>query len=313
MKKLLAGFVFALIASHSQICYALTFSDDMTGYAEHEFINGKNLWISTDTYYGKGWWLETTAAPGPWIQFHPSPWPGGFPLGSNRATFHVTSPHDIVSLALDLTYFVMPRSDMQVFLSADNLNWVDISGDLGVQPSPAEPPTIVPAHLDLSAHISPLHILNDVYVKITAAAYSGTGWGVGILNIAVAVNDVIGLDLDPNTLNLSSPGSYVTAYLSMDALITAAQVDVNSLKITKVRFANGHDIPTEIHAIPSFSEYADFDQDGFIDLKVKFDRAAIISTLQGMTGQAELTVTGKTLSGETFTGQDTIRVINRGR
>jgi len=55
----------------------------------------------------------------------------------------------------------------------------------------------------------------------------------------------------------------------------------------------------------------DYDEDGILDLMVKFDRQEVISLLEE--GDATLTVSGELLDGTPFEGSDTIRVISPGR
>ncbi|KPK74137.1 MAG: hypothetical protein AMJ79_14685 [Phycisphaerae bacterium SM23_30] len=56
----------------------------------------------------------------------------------------------------------------------------------------------------------------------------------------------------------------------------------------------------------------DRDEDGILDLTVKFDRQALIG-LPLLEGDKTITIEGYLITGEHFSGSDAIRVIDRGR
>jgi predicted GH43/DUF377 family glycosyl hydrolase len=108
------------------------------------------------------------------------------------------------------------------------------------------------------------------------------------------------IDIDPNTLNLKSRGKWVTAYIELPAGHDVVDINIESIKL-------GGTIPTN----PEKNEIGDYDNDGMLDLMVKFDRAAVIDYIKyilGITkGKATLEVTGE-ITGNSFRGSDTIRV-----
>ncbi len=169
--------------------------DDFASFEDQEAINGKGGWASDDVYHHTGWLAEAGRIKGVdhnIIHFHPEPWPGdggGFALNSNYATYHVASAQSIEELALSTDYYVMPRSDMKAYISGDNVNWVDITDELGIHPSEVEDDW-KNGFADLTSYLSAANVLNDFYIKFTAAAYSDTGWGIGLGNIEVTKGDI---------------------------------------------------------------------------------------------------------------------------
>ncbi len=100
----------------------------------------------------------------------------------------------------------------------------------------------------------------------------------------------------PHTLNLSSHGSFVTGYLEPPAGYSAEDIDVSSILLNgAVAVADG--APTSI---------GDFDDDGILDLMVKFSRSEVLEILSAGT-DVQVTVNGA-VAGDCFEGSDMIRV-----
>jgi len=122
------------------------------------------------------------------------------------------------------------------------------------------------------------------------------------------------VDIYPETLNLKSSGTFVTAYIELPEGYDVSDIDVTTV------FLDG--------AIPAESEpwaIGDCDNDDVSDIMVKFDRQTVIDYIwaklyhmgiepssfpkEGV--EVGLTITGL-LNTETFEGSDTIRVIYQG-
>ncbi|MBI4845084.1 MAG: LamG domain-containing protein [Candidatus Omnitrophica bacterium] len=119
----------------------------------------------------------------------------------------------------------------------------------------------------------------------------------------------IGLDIDPNSLNLKSNGEYITGYLCLDKNISYSQVNINTIRITMLSIENGEKITTNIPAVPGLEGYSDYDGDEIIDIMVKFDRDSLISLLLSKVTEKtklEITVEVETISGKKLIGKDTI-------
>ena len=122
------------------------------------------------------------------------------------------------------------------------------------------------------------------------------------------------VDIYPETLNLKSNGTWITAYIELPESYDVSDIDVATV------FLDG--------AIPADSkrwEIGDYDEDGVSDIMVKFDRQAVIDYIwaklyhmridpssfpkEGVI--VKLIITGS-LDTETIEGSDTIRVIYQG-
>ncbi|UCE38706.1 MAG: hypothetical protein JSW00_05620 [Thermoplasmata archaeon] len=110
------------------------------------------------------------------------------------------------------------------------------------------------------------------------------------------------VNIDPDVLVLNSEGKWITAYLELAKGFTIQDIDVNTILLDDVIPAESH--PTEI---------GDYDDDGNLDMMVKFDRNALIEYFQILDVRdgdlIELVVSGKLISGTSFLGTDTIKII----
>jgi predicted RNase H-like HicB family nuclease len=115
----------------------------------------------------------------------------------------------------------------------------------------------------------------------------------------------VGVDIDPDTLNLESKGNWITAYISPSAECLPGMIDLAALAVTEV-LRNGEDaIPVYIPAETSNGAVGDFDGDGAEELAAKFPRSSIQQAI-GWPGHATLTVEGW-CGTEAISGKDTIK------
>jgi len=106
------------------------------------------------------------------------------------------------------------------------------------------------------------------------------------------------INVDPNTLNLSSNGNTVKAVLQLPEGYDPHDIVIETVSIGGVIFAN-----------PSPISYSDENGDGIMELVVKFDRAALEAILiEG--DSVPVTVTGEVRDTTWFTGTDYIRAIH---
>jgi len=106
------------------------------------------------------------------------------------------------------------------------------------------------------------------------------------------------VNIDPDTLNLSSQGKWVTCYIELPEDYEVSDIDIESLSLEGVLEVQQSDI-----------------QDGV--LMVKFDRQDLVDYLDFVLGvvppaEGELVVTGNLTDGTPFEGRDTIWVIDEG-
>lgn len=105
--------------------------------------------------------------------------------------------------------------------------------------------------------------------------------------------------INPETLNLSSKGKYVTCYIELPEgqanIIDISTVKLNDTIVAEAKPATNYDT----------------DQDETTGMMVKFDRKLVIDLIleSGLTDLAQLTVTGTLNDGIAFMGSDTIRII----
>jgi len=86
--------------------------------------------------------------------------------------------------------------------------------------------------------------------------------------------------------------------------------DVGQINVATVKLlVNGK----TVDALPSPTSVGDYDGDKIPDRMVKFDRQLVINALGTTTGDISMTVTGQLADGRSFTGTDTIKVINSGK
>jgi hypothetical protein len=116
--------------------------------------------------------------------------------------------------------------------------------------------------------------------------------------------------VDPNTLNLSSNGRWITCFIELET-----DFDPNGIDGGSVTFANT--VPAWMGdqgwATPeaNWENVSDFDDDGVTERMVKFDRSAVQALVQP--GEATVTVQGKMFGGRPFEGAAVIRVIDNGK
>lgn len=118
-------------------------------------------------------------------------------------------------------------------------------------------------------------------------------WGID--NIKIILHGLTAtVNIDPDTLDLKSKGSWITCYLELPEGYSAGDIDVSSIRLDGVLQVERSDI-----------------QEGM--LMVKFDREEVIDHLESLgispPSDVSLMVTGQLSSGMPLEGTDVIRVI----
>jgi hypothetical protein len=108
------------------------------------------------------------------------------------------------------------------------------------------------------------------------------------------------VDIDPDTLNPGSEGSFVMAYIELPEGYDVGDIDISTVTL-KVAGVDG-----SVAAAPSPTEVGDHDADGIADLMVKFDRAAVLGLIDGEGGDMTFVVAGGLVDGQAFEGADTV-------
>jgi len=103
--------------------------------------------------------------------------------------------------------------------------------------------------------------------------------------------------IEPRVLNLASKGKWVTCYIELPTEFDVSEIDVGSLMLQDTLNADSQ--PSEID---------DYDDDGILDLMVKFNRKALTKILGP--GEQIVILTGQLNDGTPLDGIDLIRVID---
>ncbi|UCB61254.1 MAG: hypothetical protein JSW72_04185 [Candidatus Bathyarchaeota archaeon] len=139
---------------------------------------------------------------------------------------------------------------------------------------------------------------------------SNHGFGIKWLKVYYVIALNATLDVDPDTLNLRSKGSWITSYLELPAGYEIQEINMSAILLNNTIVAEQHPMAV-----------GDQDEDGIPDLMVKFDRAQVEAFIWNATNNAHLceekhTYVALTVNGEltgtnytTFQGIDIIRVL----
>jgi hypothetical protein len=94
-----------------------------------------------------------------------------FPISpTNHATYHVTAQANIRGLTVGFTYIEDTNGELNVLISPDDSNWVDVTGEFNI--STTTTPTITSA--DLAAFVAAYG--QDAYIRFNAHASGGSNW-----------------------------------------------------------------------------------------------------------------------------------------
>jgi peptidoglycan hydrolase-like protein with peptidoglycan-binding domain len=108
------------------------------------------------------------------------------------------------------------------------------------------------------------------------------------------------VDFDSDVLNLKSKGQFVTVYIELPSGFDVNQIDIASILLND-----------SVPALSTPTEVGDYDEDGTLDLMVKFERDKVQSILNPGE-KIPITITGKVFHNGKyldFRGDDIIRVI----
>ncbi|MBI4802202.1 MAG: right-handed parallel beta-helix repeat-containing protein [Elusimicrobia bacterium] len=138
--------------------------------------------------------------------------------------------------------------------------------------------------------------------------------GLKTISVKIIPPLLITLDLDPDTLNLKSQGNYITAYIEVSGTKATEDIKPETLKVVSI---NDETLSTPIALVQEtagksgklkFAEIGDYDEDGILDLMIKFDRQAVIEVLP-IGEQVGIAIQGNFKDGEEFTTGDYLRTI----
>lgn len=146
-------------------------------------------------------------------------------------------------------------------------------------------------------------------------AYTWNGQATGTFQAQVGVWGPIPatVDIKPESLQKKSQGAPVIVFIELPSGSDASNIDVASL-----RLCLGTDPCSPSGVAPdgppgSKPKVGDHDGDGILDLKVTFDRAAVIALVTGVTPPVTVSFTVSGIvspSGRTFAGSDTVKLVD---
>ena len=117
------------------------------------------------------------------------------------------------------------------------------------------------------------------------------------------VSDFLSVNITPDTLNLKSKGNYVTCYIEVPDDYDVSDIDPETVALTIG--------DTTIEAKSSPTAIGDYNDNGILDLMVKFDRTTIQDVC--VPGTVEMRVSCETRDGTGLQGNDTVLVIDKGK
>ena len=119
------------------------------------------------------------------------------------------------------------------------------------------------------------------------------------------------IDIDPDTLNKKSHGKWITVYITLPDGFDVGTIDTSSIAITSLIGETCDPHYTQEADLSLTPQVGDRDEDGILDLTVKFDRQVLLASL--CLDDVSITIEGELTTGELFSGSDSIRIIDRGK
>jgi len=247
-------------------------------------IYGKDVPYPTEYYVA-------VFKPGALMKLKPAVWNGCYPV-NNTIIFTVSEVGGMV----DLTQVTFIASDL-----------VHSSGSFII---PASCFSFYPNNFTVGAGGSVDVVATLLPPKgIPTGMYSGTIKVIsnaGVLTIFVTFKierPIISatVEINPETLNLKSEGRWITAYIELPEDFNVNDIDVSSILLNQT-------IPVDLKAPV---EIEDYNNNGIMDLMVKFDRKAMCNLIsRGLKlDHVTLTITGRLYDETLFSGSDTVKVI----
>jgi hypothetical protein len=117
------------------------------------------------------------------------------------------------------------------------------------------------------------------------------------------------VDIDPDVLNLSSQGEWVTCYIELPSGYSVDDIELGSVALSAV---DGGQIEPPLYREGPIA-VGDYNYNGVPDLMVKFDRQELIGILYGSIVppvDVELTVSGELVDNTLFEGIDIVQAIS---
>jgi len=133
--------------------------------------------------------------------------------------------------------------------------------------------------------------------------------GIQLITTQVEANTIqADVNIDPDTLNLKSSGSFIVVYIELPE-----GYNVSDIVLETVHLEGVPAITDTTYGFVNDPDLMDRDGDGKMELMVKFDRTSVILTIEHMSPifrqEIPLEVRGNLIDGTSFKGSDTIKVL----
>lgn len=192
-------------------------------------------------------------------------------------------------------YFTYPNANKLVVLNTLTDEIQSIVGTVGIDPLSM---VISPGgeYLYIASWSSNLvEVVDTSTLRTIKTIPVGSGpWDMVYVSKALKAT----IDVTPDTLNLKSKGQYITCYIELPSGNNPSDIKLESIKLNKK-------ISPELTPI----QIADYDQDGILDLMVKFDREKVVNLLSNAPGVTKIEVSGTLNTGRSFTGSDMVKLL----
>ncbi len=147
--------------------------------------------------------------------------------------------------------------------------------------------------------------------KIVWGGWDGNDYEIITASAPGSIHDDV--YFKPRTVNLRSNGKSFSAVIDLPLPYSAADIDPASVAITMISSA---DAPSAPLVAPLYStgkyQVGDFDDNGIVEMIIKFDRQALIALLEPLgAGDVDLSIAGALYDGTTFPGVNSIKVVDR--
>ena len=119
------------------------------------------------------------------------------------------------------------------------------------------------------------------------------------------------IDVDPDTLNKRSHNKWITVYITLPDGFDVGTIDTSNIAITSLIGETCDSEYTQEADLSFTPQVGDRDEDGILDLTVKFDCQVLLANL--CLDDVSITIEGELTTGELFSGSDSIRIIDRGK
>ncbi|MBI4655545.1 MAG: hypothetical protein HY746_02235 [Elusimicrobia bacterium] len=153
----------------------------------------------------------------------------------------------------------------------------------------------------------PFQILTIGEPVVSGAGDLFMGFGFSHTVSPFLVLSQVKTDLDPNILNLKSQGRFVTIFFEITGVKNTNQIVPASMAITRIN----DQVVTSLYAEPKPLSLEDQNQDGILELMVKFNRQSLIDVLP-VAEQVKITLEGILVDQSPFKVDGFLRTIQPG-